>query len=298
MALKQVASGKSFEFALASAFASKLDCKVAGSAATIGMKYYLSLTDEQKWERDMAADSATDFIIRSDPSLNSDSVAVVRMQSDQAGVPGDVRDVVLVGNGGSETGVSAKVRNSAIRNSRLSPRIDFAASWFDSTCSDEYRRDAQPIWDLLAPMESERLKWRAVDDKKVTVYLPLLMAFIAEIQRQFAFDAQTRSQAIMRYLLGKHDYYKVFKHNSTLSIESFNMDNSLGWGRTFPMPTRLISVGMKPGSETTALMVMDKGWQLSFRLHSAETNVKRSLKFDIQIIGQPPNLTRHELHYR
>lgn len=298
MALKQVASGKSFEFALASAFASKLDCKVAGSAAAIGMKYYLSLTDEQKWERDTAADSATDFIIRSDPSLNSDSVAVVRMQSDQAGVPGDVRDVVLVGNGGSETGVSAKVRNSAIRNSRLSPRIDFAASWFDSTCSDEYLRDAQPIWDLLAPMESERLKWRAVDDKKVTVYLPLLMAFIAEIQRQFAFEAQTRSQAIMRYLLGKHDYYKVFKHNSTLSIESFNMDNSLGWGRTFPMPTRLISVGMKPGSETTALMVMDKGWQLSFRLHSAETNVKRSLKFDIQIIGQPPNLTRHELHYR
>lgn len=298
MSLGQVASGKSFEFALARAFASKLSNAVSGAAAAVGSKYYDSLTDLQRTERDLAADSAAEFIINNDSSLVAKNVAEVRMQSDQAGIPGDVRDVVIVSVSGKETGISAKVRNSAIKNSRLSPSIDFAASWFGSACSAQFRRETQPVWEMLAPLEQQRSKWRNLDDKAISVYLPVLQAFVAEIRRQFAREAKSRSQAIMRYLLGRHDYYKVFKHNSTLSIESFNMDNSLGWGRTFPMPSRLVSVGMKPGSNTTALMVMDRGWQLSFRLHNAESLIKRTLKFDIQIIGQPPNLTRHELHYR
>ena len=32
---------------------------------------------------------------------------------------------------------------------------------------------------------------------------------------------------------------------------------------------------------------MDNGWQISFRIHSASSKVEPSLKFDIQLVGQP-----------
>ena len=32
---------------------------------------------------------------------------------------------------------------------------------------------------------------------------------------------------------------------------------------------------------------MNNGWQLSFRIHNAKTDVEPSLKFDIQFIGMP-----------
>jgi len=35
---------------------------------------------------------------------------------------------------------------------------------------------------------------------------------------------------------------------------------------------------------------MDNGWAISFRIHSASTIVEPSLKFDIQLVGQPANL--------
>jgi len=135
-------------------------------------------------------------------------------------------------------------------------------------------------------------------DKADRVYMPLQRAFIREVERQFARNGSDKAATLMRYMLGTHDYYKVYKHNSTMSIESFNMDATLSWGKQVPMPKALVRIAMKPGSKTTSLMVLDQGWQLSFRLHSAESLVKRSLKFDVQVIGQPPRLTRHELHYR
>ncbi len=41
-------------------------------------------------------------------------------------------------------------------------------------------------------------------------------------------------------------------------------------------------------------MVLDEGWQISFRIHNASTLIEPSLKFDIQLIGNPPVLfTQH-----
>jgi hypothetical protein len=46
----------------------------------------------------------------------------------------------------------------------------------------------------------------------------------------------------------------------------------------------------KTSSLNTLSMVMDKGWQVSFRIHNATSKLELSLKFDIQLIGNPPNL--------
>lgn len=296
--MSQTASGKSFEYALASAFSHELGVPIEGSAFAVAQGYYEVLDSEGRLERDTAAMASVRFISANEPLFHDPGVDRITLQSDRAGVPGDVRDIVLHVKSGTEIGISAKVRNTAIRNSRLSPKIDFAEKWFSSSCSDDYHVATERVWDFLAPLERDRVKWKALENKADTVYLPLQQAFIREIRHQFNQDAHSRASSLMRYLLGTHDYYKVYKHNSTLSIESFNMGRTLSWGKSFPMPTAIVRMAMKPGSRTTSLMVLDEGWQLSFRLHNAESVVRRSLKFDVQIVGQPPRLTRHELHYR
>ena len=41
-------------------------------------------------------------------------------------------------------------------------------------------------------------------------------------------------------------------------------------------------------------MVLDEGWQISLRIHTAKDKIESSLKFDIQLIGNPPVLfTQH-----
>ena len=60
---------------------------------------------------------------------------------------------------------------------------------------------------------------------------------------------------------------------------------------------RLIELEFKKESLTTLMMVLDEGWQISFRIHSAESLLSNSLKFDIKIIGNPPILfTQHHFN--
>ena len=53
------------------------------------------------------------------------------------------------------------------------------------------------------------------------------------------------------------------------------------------LPTRLVALEFKPGSDNTVEMYLDNGWQLSFRIHNASTKVEPSLKFDVQFVSMP-----------
>ena len=44
-------------------------------------------------------------------------------------------------------------------------------------------------------------------------------------------------------------------------------------------------------------MVCDKGWQLSFRIHSAESLVIPSLKFDVNMVGNPASMYSNHISY-
>lgn len=56
------------------------------------------------------------------------------------------------------------------------------------------------------------------------------------------------------------------------------------------LPTRIVQLDFKPYSNNTVELYMDEGWQFSFRIHNASTNVEASLKFDVQIIGMPTSI--------
>ena len=63
---------------------------------------------------------------------------------------------------------------------------------------------------------------------------------------------------------------------------------------TINRPERIVEFEFKENSETTLNMILDGGWEISFRLHNASSNVECSLKFDIKLLGNPPILfTQH-----
>ena len=53
------------------------------------------------------------------------------------------------------------------------------------------------------------------------------------------------------------------------------------------LPTRIVSMELRPDHTNTVELYLDNGWQFSFRVHNASTIVESSLKFDIQFEGLP-----------
>lgn len=135
--------------------------------------------------------------------------------------------------------------------------------------------------------------------------MPLLKAFRKEMLR-LTKSNPIASSNLLQYLIGRKPFYKVIKEDNKkiVVVKAFNIGGKLNQtvnGKkpivktdTIKLPTRVIELEFKEESDTTLMMVLDEGWQISFRIHSASTYIENSLKFDIQLIGNPPILfTQH-----
>ena len=243
--------------------------------------------DERERTRiDNAASKAIEFLKIHEGRLNR--VKGVSMQSDMKGREGDVRDVVIDVDGG-EVGISAKHRHKAVKHSRLSPTIDFGQQWYGKQCSSDYWQAVEPVFSRLEDARAEGKYWRDLQSKAGTIYAPIVTAFIHEIRNAPA-------EKLLRYMLGQYDYYKVVKANGDVVLESFNLGGSLGWGKRPPMPKRVVDVEHK--RESTAIVIFDEGWSLSFRLHNAESLAMPTVKFDITLVGTPEQATHSSIRYR
>ncbi len=209
------------------------------------------------------------------------------MQSDTRGKGGDVRDVIIHTQSG-EVGVSAKHRHKAAKHPRLSPKIDFGLQWYGRPCSENYWRSINPIFDTLIKAKNDGKMWRDLPDKVPTIYAPIIRAFIDEVR-------SAPATPLLLYMLGKYDYYKVVKDNGNVVLQSFNLRGSLKWGNRLVLPRRVIDI--EHIRDTTAIITFDKGWSLSFRLHNAESRIVPSVKFDVTLVGTPPQ-ANHIIKYR
>lgn len=287
--ISQTASGKALEYGLAFQCANLLGASLAqGKPHDHAKKSYGRLPATERRNIDNAAKEAVMFLQAHDSRLSQSER--VTIQSDMQGQEGDVRDVVLTTKRG-EVGISAKQRNASLKHSRLSDLIDFGQDWYGKPCSSEYWRAVKPIFANLRKREKNKEKWADLQGKHARYYLPLLRAFMDEISKHAV------PEAMMRYVLGRHDFYKIIKQNGNVSIQSFNINGTLGWGKRVPMPQNIVVFGMKPESQTTAILVLDRGWQIAFRLHSAESRIVPSLKFDITVVGNPQELSVHQIPY-
>lgn len=233
---------------------------------------------------------------------DSDDTLTLKIQTDNEGKDGDVRDIVIARKDVQwEIGLSLKHNHFAVKHSRLAKGLDFGKKWFGIPCSDQYWKDIKPIFDYLAIQKSDKKNWSDLPAKDTTVYVPLLQAFIDELNRSNTIDSSV-PQKMVEYLLGEFDFYKVISIDSKriTRIQSYNMHGQLNQAsRTImpqiqipvaSLPTRIVKLEFKPNSTNTVELYMDGGWQFSFRIHNAATKVETSLKFDIQIVGMPTTI--------
>ncbi len=91
----------------------------------------------------------------------------------------------------------------------------------------------------------------------MTYTLPLLTAFINEINRQYQVHKDIPGK-LVEYLLGKHDFYKIISidKEQTTRIQSYNLHGTLNQNSESEqasiqipvacLPTRIVSLGFVP----------------------------------------------------
>ena len=287
--ITQTESGKAWEYGLACKFADISNTTLERNSAGIkSQESYCLMPQCERNRIDKAASEVVMFLSAQDERLSKTSS--VRIQDDKTGIEGDVRDILLCIDE-EEIGISAKHRHNAVKHSRLSDKIDFGKNWYGRPCSAEYWDAITPIFDILKIFKEMGLLWKQLPDKHDTYYVPILDAFMNEVNQH------ANPGKLLSYLLGRYDFYKVIKENGNVSLQSFNLYGKLKWGRRLPLPTKIIRFEMKPKSKTTAIMHMDTGWVITFRIHNANKCVEPSLKFDVQLLGNPNKLSMHEIPY-
>ena len=284
----QTQSGKAWEYGLARSLSVINEIPISRNAAfyTACAGYEAHPLDEQK-AIGRAADAAILFLEEHDHRVGD--LASLSLQNDSAGRQGDPRDIVMRDSGGREIGISSKHRHRAVKHSRLSDRIDFGAEWYGKPCSNQYWSVVRPIFTTLR--QSGGARWSELPNKWEDVYTPILNAFIQEVK------TYADVPEMLRYLLGRCDYYKVFKTNGEFEVQSFNFSGGLGWGSKLALADRSIEFRRDTSKAATATLTMDGGWQLKFRLHSASSWIEPSLKFDVTLVGSPDAMANYHAPY-
>ncbi len=307
----QTKQGKAFEYACLKSFKEVLRSSqeveiVSNSAYLTARNFYYASSTQSISKYDAAAAAATRVILRLEPQLQNpddNKPLLLIIQEDVKGIQGDVRDVLCIRKQNEwEIGFSCKHNHTAVKHSRLSSNLDFGNSWFNIPCSKEYFDAITPIFHELKLKRESGILWRDVRDKEANFYYPILTAFQNEIFKLDVANPEKVPHALISYLLGKNDFYKIITHDSrkTTQIQAFNLNGTLNRGSKLikaeskiphtNYPKRLLDLSFKSGTKTTLILTCDNGWAVSFRIHNASRVVEPSLKFDIQLIGIPQSL--------
>ena len=310
---QQVKNGKAFEYALALSYYEHLSqlglavCMEENDAFHTNKSFYEEHPAEEQIRFREAASKTIETMIKLEPGLtaqrNEKDVLRVLMINDIDGEGGDVRDVVFKRTSPVwEIGFSAKNNNDAVKHSRLSSILDFGKSWVDVSCSATYWAEIKEVFDYIGVAMQSSKTWNDIGDDKIDkVYKPLLKAFRKELLRIDKENAEI-PQKLIKYLIGKYPFYKIIKddtHNMVI-VKAFNLNGELnknvnGKATKYKtpklfLPTRIVEFEFKPDSDNTLCMILDGGWEISFRIHNASSKLEKSLKFDIKLLGNPPIL--------
>lgn len=272
---------------------------------------YSYLTPEMREKMGRAATVAVQRLIDLEPQLQhpgNNIPLTLSIQPDLAGRDGDVRDILAIRQQNDwEIGVSVKWNHEGLKHSRLSLDNDFGANWLGLPCSQIYFDDIRPIFAELVALREQRPRpqWKDIANKHQRFYVPILDAFVNEVQRLYDNHGGVVAERMVQYIIGRYDFYKIIGYESaqTTKLQAFNFNGTLttpsGSVRALHriprlgLPQHLHSISRVSSngrvSNTTVTMVFDAGWQISARMHSASGPISSaSLKFDMQLRGHPP----------
>lgn len=312
----QTINGKAFEYALLFEFYERLKTITSVSITknepyNTAKGFFDSFSESEQDTFRITASASINFLIDIEPRLsngiNKDDILVLELVSDQAGQTGDVRDVLMIRSLQKwEIGISAKNNHRAVKHSRLSNKINFGEKWLGVSCSDNYFKEVNPIFDMLADLRAKdkSTKWTSIDNMHQVVYLPILDAFRKELLRLDKENPSIVAENLVQYLIGNQDFYKVIKGKKKVEIQAYNLHGTLNLPfenikpkakiPKLKLPSRLIEIVYQENSTTTLLVSLNEGWQISFRIHNASSRVEPSLKFDINLVSAPHTLfTNH-----
>lgn len=279
---------------------------ISNSSYTAAERAWNTLTGAEKTLYTLSAKSIIETIFALEPNIieKGEDILNLYIQKDSKGEAADVRDIIIERKDVLwEIGLSIKHNHMAVKHSRLSRNLDFGKKWYGIPCSQTYWDKVNPVFEYLKQEQKNGTDFCNLPSKEEDVYIPLLKAFTNEIKAQISKD-KSIPRKLVEYLLSKFDFYKVISvdQKRITTIQSFNMYGTLNLpGKntktepkclvpTINMPTTLLYMDFKPGSNTTIILCFDNGWQFSFRIHNAEKTATPSLKFDVQIDGIPANV--------
>ncbi len=315
---KQTKTGKAFEYALLNAFLERLEILTAVTVVEnepykTAKKCFDTFNKTDKGLYNLNASFAVNFLIDLEPRLsngiNKNDVLQLEIVSDKQGQSGDVRDVLAIRSLQKwEIGISAKNNHRAVKHSRLSNDINFGEKWLGVSCSPKYFTEIKPIFDELSKLRTASKatqKWSTLGDYHSSVYVPILDAFRKELLKLDKENPGIVAQRLVEYLIGNQDFYKVIKGKNKVEIQAYNLHGtlSLPFETVKPkmkvpklkLPNRLIEIVYQDNSQTTLLVSLTEGWQISFRIHNASSRIEPSLKFDINLVSAPHTLFTNHL---
>ena len=257
----------------------------------------------------LAAKSSVDLLVAIEPGLcaptSDNDYILIRRMPDVRGEEGDVRDIVFERKAHNwQCGISAKNNNNVIKHPRLSNAkndADFLKKWkLGGKCSPQYWDVMNDVANYLLSVGSEK-----VDHAKA--YAPALNAFMNEIRRIYSDNGKTTPKQLIRYFIGDKPFYKLIKDddNNLLVIEAYNLSGKLNIPINGVQPKFKIRKQHYPDridyldwestykgekSTTTICINFNRGWEMSVRIHTAESKKNPSLKLEVSPVGNPTTL--------
>lgn len=305
--IKSTINGKAYEYACILAFLEivkpvrNIEVVENNSFSVAKQRYTQEISVKEREEMLLSAKAGVQVIINFEPKIVEDGkdMLTISLQADNVAKTGDIRDILVIRRSIKwEIGISVKHNHAALSHFRLSQTNDFGKKLFGYPCSQNYFKEIKPVFDRLLSLQNKKVLWSDVDDKEETVYVPILQAFSKEIKHQYSLHTHKITAGIVKNLIGSQgkDYYKlIHRNNHTTRLMPFNFKKTLAQNsaKKFPdikLPTRIIENVFKDKSQTTIILTLDNCWVISFRIHNASSKVEPSLKFDVNLIGQPADL--------
>lgn len=315
---KQTTNGKAFEYALLNEFSERLKqvtqvTVIKNDIFNNALNCFETFSQKEKDAYSLNASFAVNFLLDIEPRLsnhiNQDDILELEIVADKVGQSGDVRDVLAIRSSQQwEIGISAKNNHRAVKHSRLSNDINFGEKWIGISASTNYFATIQPIFDNLSELRTSSkatMKWQSLGDYHSSVYVPILNAFKDELIKLDRENPGVVASRLVEYLIGNQDFYKVIKGKNKVEIQAYNLHGTLNLPfenikpkakiQRLKLPNRLIEVVYQDNSQTTLLVTLNEGWQISFRIHNASSRIEPSLKFDINLVSAPHSLFSNQL---
>jgi hypothetical protein len=240
----------------------------------------LSKEEQDKLERD------TDKVISALEELGLKEVEKIRMNSEKDGEIGISNDLTCIHKDKSITGISDKVNNTSIKNSRLSPTIDFGKKWLNKKCSETYSSEIKSFFKKLISIEVENFD--EIEDKN-SLYKEVLEIFKKEFLNLTKND-KIAIKNFLYYVMGYTNHFKVeyFGKNNYFNIQ-YITEESLKYN-----DLEISNLSFKENSMNTLILTLNNGFVFSFRIHNAEKKITASLKFDIKCLNFPENSVKEK----